>query len=97
MASSAAGWAKAAARIAAPMAPAKRAWGEVVTGDPSSSPNRSTTKAFSHGCGGWRWKCATASSTLAQDAKGYSSGTQLGAGSFFGRRAGRAAAAAATG
>lgn len=36
-------------------------------------------------------------STLAQDAKGYSSGTQLGAGSFFGRRAGRAAAAAATG
>lgn len=36
-------------------------------------------------------------STLAQDAKGYSSGTQLGAGSFFGRRAGRAAASAATG
>lgn len=34
-------------------------------------------------------------STIAQDAKGYSSGTQLGAGSFFGRRAGRAAAAAA--
>ncbi|MGH3722873.1 MAG: FAD-binding protein [Mycobacterium sp.] len=33
-------------------------------------------------------------STLAQDAKGYSSGTQLGAGSFFGRRAGRTAAAA---
>lgn len=32
-------------------------------------------------------------STLAQDAKGYSSGTQLGAGSFFGRRAGRTAAA----
>lgn len=36
-------------------------------------------------------------STIAQDAKGYSSGTQLGAGSFFGRRAGRAAAAAASG
>jgi succinate dehydrogenase/fumarate reductase flavoprotein subunit len=35
-------------------------------------------------------------STIAQDAKGYSSGTQLGAGSFFGRRAGRAAAEAAT-
>jgi predicted oxidoreductase len=34
-------------------------------------------------------------STIAQDAKGYSSGTQLGAGSFFGRRAGRAAAEAA--
>ncbi|MFJ9370656.1 FAD-binding protein [Nocardia sp. NPDC101769] len=34
---------------------------------------------------------ATAS-TLAQDGKGYSSGTQLGAGSFFGRRAGRHAA-----
>lgn len=33
-------------------------------------------------------------STLAQDAKGYSSGTQLGAGSFFGRRAGQNAAAA---
>ncbi|WP_071286781.1 FAD-binding protein [Mycolicibacterium llatzerense] len=36
-------------------------------------------------------------STIAQDAKGYSSGTQLGAGSFFGRRAGRAAATAAAG
>ncbi|MCX8560573.1 FAD-binding protein [Mycolicibacterium mucogenicum] len=35
-------------------------------------------------------------STIAQDAKGYSSGTQLGAGSFFGRRAGRAAADATT-
>lgn len=35
-------------------------------------------------------------STIAQDAKGYSSGTQLGAGSFFGRRAGHAAARAAT-
>ncbi|GAB2508952.1 FAD-binding protein [Nocardia heshunensis] len=34
---------------------------------------------------------ATAS-TLAQDGKGYSSGTQLGSGSFFGRRAGRHAA-----
>lgn len=32
-------------------------------------------------------------STLAQDGKGYSSGTQLGAGSFFGRRAGAHAAA----
>jgi succinate dehydrogenase/fumarate reductase flavoprotein subunit len=31
-------------------------------------------------------------STLAQDGKGYSSGTQLGAGSFFGRRAGARAA-----
>lgn len=34
-------------------------------------------------------------STLAQDGKGYSSGTQLGAGSFFGRRAGARAAARA--
>ncbi|WP_313675425.1 FAD-binding protein [Mycolicibacterium sp.] len=33
-------------------------------------------------------------STLAQDGKGYSSGTQLGAGSFFGRRAGAHAARA---
>ncbi|AYF77780.1 FAD-binding protein [Nocardia yunnanensis] len=33
------------------------------------------------------------SSTLAQDGKGYASGTQLGSGSFFGRRAGRHAAA----
>jgi 3-oxo-5alpha-steroid 4-dehydrogenase len=32
-------------------------------------------------------------SNIAQDAKGYSSGTQLGEGSFFGRRAGRHAAA----
>jgi succinate dehydrogenase/fumarate reductase flavoprotein subunit len=31
-------------------------------------------------------------SNLAQDGKGYASGTQLGEGSFFGRRAGRAAA-----
>ena len=31
-------------------------------------------------------------SNLAQDGKGYSSGTQLGEGSFFGRRAGRHAA-----
>jgi predicted oxidoreductase len=31
---------------------------------------------------------------IAQDAKGYSSGTQLGEGSFFGRRAGRHAAQA---
>jgi len=35
------------------------------------------------------------SSTLAQDGKGYSSGTQLGSGSFFGRRAGARAAAGA--
>ncbi len=34
-------------------------------------------------------------SNLAQDGKGYSSGTQLGSGSFFGRRAGDHAAAAA--
>jgi 3-oxo-5alpha-steroid 4-dehydrogenase len=34
-------------------------------------------------------------SNLAQDGKGYCSGTQLGEGSFFGRRAGRHAAAAA--
>lgn len=34
-------------------------------------------------------------SNLAQDGKGYCSGTQLGEGSFFGRRAGRAACAAA--
>ena len=31
-------------------------------------------------------------SNLAQDGKGYCSGTQLGEGSFFGRRAGRHAA-----
>ncbi len=35
-------------------------------------------------------------STLAQDGKGYSSGTQLGAGSFFGRRAGAHAAMTAS-
>ncbi len=35
-------------------------------------------------------------SNIAQDGKGYCSGTQLGEGSFFGRRAGRAAAARAT-
>ena len=35
-------------------------------------------------------------SNIAQDGKGYSSGTQLGEGSFFGRRAGRHAAAAAS-
>jgi succinate dehydrogenase/fumarate reductase flavoprotein subunit len=34
-------------------------------------------------------------SNIAQDGKGYSSGTQLGEGSFFGRRAGRHAAGAA--
>jgi predicted oxidoreductase len=31
-------------------------------------------------------------SNIAQDGKGYGSGTQLGEGSFFGRRAGRHAA-----
>ncbi|WP_323793779.1 FAD-binding protein, partial [Nocardioides sp.] len=36
-------------------------------------------------------------SNLAQDGKGYCSGTQLGEGSFFGRRAGAAAAVRATG
>jgi 3-oxo-5alpha-steroid 4-dehydrogenase len=36
-------------------------------------------------------------SNIAQDGKGYCSGTQLGEGSFFGRRAGRHAAALATG
>lgn len=36
-------------------------------------------------------------SNLAQDGKGYCSGTQLGEGSFFGRRAGRAAAGRAGG
>ena len=35
-------------------------------------------------------------SNLAQDGAGYSSGTQLGEGSFFGRRAGRHAAGAST-
>ena len=34
-------------------------------------------------------------SNIAQDSKGYSSGTQLGEGSFFGRRAGRHAGRAA--
>jgi len=34
-------------------------------------------------------------SNIAQDGKGYSSGTQLGEGSFFGRRAGRHAAGCA--
>ncbi|MFN3603037.1 MAG: FAD-binding protein, partial [Dietzia sp.] len=33
-------------------------------------------------------------SNIAQDGKGYASGTQLGEGSFFGRRAGRHAAGA---
>ena len=36
-------------------------------------------------------------SNIAQDGKGYASGTQLGEGSFFGRRAGRHAAGAQTG
>ena len=35
-------------------------------------------------------------SNIAQDSKGYSSGTQLGEGSFFGRRAGRHAAGQAS-
>ena len=34
-------------------------------------------------------------SNIAQDGKGYASGTQLGEGSFFGRRAGAHAAAGA--
>jgi succinate dehydrogenase/fumarate reductase flavoprotein subunit len=34
-------------------------------------------------------------SNIAQDGKGYASGTQLGEGSFFGRRAGAHAAAVA--
>jgi predicted oxidoreductase len=36
-------------------------------------------------------------SNIAQDGKGYASGTQLGEGSFFGRRAGRHAAGRARG
>jgi len=36
-------------------------------------------------------------SNIAQDGKGYASGTQLGEGSFFGRRAGAHAAAKAGG
>lgn len=36
------------ARTPAPIAPAKRARGDVVTGGPSSAPSRSTTQAFSH-------------------------------------------------
>jgi hypothetical protein len=36
-------------------------------------------------------------SNIAQDGKGYASGTQLGEGSFFGRRAGAHAAAKAVG
>ncbi|MFE6859655.1 FAD-binding protein [Nocardia sp. NPDC057668] len=38
------------------------------------------------------YAAGAAAATLAQDGKGYSSGTQLGAGSFFGRRAGAHAA-----
>ena len=55
--------------------------GRVLRGDGSAIPGLYAAGA-----------CA---STLAQDGKGYSSGTQLGAGSFFGRRAGAHAAASA--
>jgi 3-oxo-5alpha-steroid 4-dehydrogenase len=41
------------------------------------------------------YAAGTCASNIAQDGKGYSSGTQLGEGSFFGRRAGTHAAAAA--
>lgn len=41
------------------------------------------------------YAAGTCASNIAQDGKGYSSGTQLGEGSFFGRRAGEHAASAA--
>jgi 3-oxo-5alpha-steroid 4-dehydrogenase len=41
---------------------------------------------------GGLYAAGAAASNIAQDGKGYSSGTQLGEGSFFGRRAGRHAA-----
>lgn len=41
------------------------------------------------------YAAGTCASNIAQDGKGYSSGTQLGEGSFFGRRAGEHAAATA--
>ncbi|MGV0991846.1 MAG: FAD-binding protein [Mycobacterium sp.] len=49
-------------------------------------------RADGHPIGGLYAAGATASN-IAQDGKGYSSGTQLGSGSFFGRRAGTSAAA----
>jgi predicted oxidoreductase len=52
--------------------------GEVLREDGSSVPGLYAAGA-----------CA---SNIAQDGKGYSSGTQLGEGSFFGRRAGKHAA-----
>ena len=55
--------------------------GRVLRGDGSSIPGL--------------YAAGACSSTLAQDGKGYSSGTQLGSGSFFGRRAGAHAAATA--
>jgi succinate dehydrogenase/fumarate reductase flavoprotein subunit len=42
------------------------------------------------------YAAGTCASNIAQDGKGYSSGTQLGEGSFFGRRAGAHAAAGAS-
>jgi succinate dehydrogenase/fumarate reductase flavoprotein subunit len=56
--------------------------GEVLRGDGSA-----VTGLYAAGA------CA---SNIAEDGMGYASGTQLGEGSFFGRRAGRAAAACAT-
>jgi succinate dehydrogenase/fumarate reductase flavoprotein subunit len=44
---------------------------------------------------GGLYAAGTCASNIAQDGKGYSSGTQLGEGSFFGRRAGAHAAASA--
>jgi 3-oxo-5alpha-steroid 4-dehydrogenase len=44
---------------------------------------------------GGLYAAGACASNIAQDGKGYSSGTQLGEGSFFGRRAGRHAAALA--
>lgn len=44
---------------------------------------------------GGLYAAGTCASNIAQDGKGYSSGTQLGEGSFFGRRAGAHAAAGA--
>jgi succinate dehydrogenase/fumarate reductase flavoprotein subunit len=44
---------------------------------------------------GGLYAAGTCASNIAQDGKGYSSGTQLGEGSFFGRRAGAHASAVA--
>jgi predicted oxidoreductase len=41
------------------------------------------------------YAAGASASNIAQDGKGYASGTQLGEGSFFGRRAGAHAAAGA--